>query len=225
MDSLKHNWEAVLATIKHYENQYHRAPHSVSLLAVSKKQSFKSIEYLYTLGQKAFGESYLQEELTKINALPEKSIEWHFIGPIQRNKTKKITEHFQWVHSVSNQDIAQRLNDQRPSHLPPLNVCLQVNVSQEQTKSGIAASLLIELATFTADLPLLKLRGLMAIPAISTSFEEQRTSFRQLRVLFEELNQNNFKLDTLSMGMSGDMEAAIAEGASLVRIGTALFQT
>lgn len=200
-----------------------RKPHSVSLLAVSKGQTIEKIKQAISAGQVAFGENHLQEALPKIMACAEKTIEWHFIGLIQRNKTKKIAEHFNWVHSVTDQHIAKRLNEQRPSHLPPLNICIQVNVSDKTHKLGIPINEVEELANYCATLPQLQLRGLMTIPFPKNTFEEQRAEFAKLSVLFHQLNKKNFQLDTLSMGMSNDMKAAIAEGATIVRIGTAIF--
>lgn len=174
-------------------------------------------------GMRRFGENYLQEALEKIAALQELDLEWHFIGPIQSNKTRPIAEHFDWVHSVDRLKLARRLSEQRPAGLPPLNICLQVNVSGEQSKSGITLQELPALAQEVATLPRLRLRGLMAIPAPAAGLEAQRQPFRQMRFALEQLIAEGLELDTLSMGMSGDLEAAIAEGATLVRIGTALF--
>ena len=168
-----------------------------------------------------FGESYLQEALPKIALFPD--IEWHFIGPIQSNKTRKIAEHFAWVQSVANAKIAQRLNDQRPPHLPPLNICIEVNISHELTKSGIIEQDLFKLTEYCLNLPRLKLRGLMGIPAPTADLEQQRKQFHQLFLLYQTLKQQGFDLDTLSMGMSDDFEAAIAEGSTLVRIGTRVY--
>lgn len=216
-----------LATIKKlisdYEKKYRREAGSVRLLAVSKKQSIEKIIEAYEAGQRAFGENYLQEALSKITALTDKQIEWHFIGPIQSNKTRKIAEHFAWVHSVDSKKIAKRLNDQRPTQLPPLNICIEVNVSHEQTKSGVMLEEVEALALYCQSLPHLALRGLMTIPAEHDNFIDQRNEFHPLQTLWTTLRQHDIPLDTLSMGMSGDFEAAIAEGSTLVRIGTALF--
>jgi pyridoxal phosphate enzyme (YggS family) len=210
----------ILACEKHYE----RASNSVALLAVSKNHPASAIEAAIEAGQFAFGENYLQEALLKIAVLSEKEIEWHFIGPIQTNKTRKIAEHFHWVHSVSDAKIATRLNNQRPDHLPSLNICLQVNVSLEATKSGlIDADQLYFLVQEILTLPRLKLRGLMAIPADKKNFAEQRNECHKLKLLFETLCKKGVKLDTLSMGMSNDLAAAIAEGSTMVRIGTKIF--
>lgn len=195
----------------------------VTLCAVSKSQSAESIRAAYTAGQTVFGENYLQEALKKQEQLQDCAIAWHFIGPIQSNKTQPIALQFDWVHSVDRFKIAQRLSDARPKELAPLNICLQVNISEEASKSGASGQELLELALNIKQLPHLKLRGLMAIPAPQQDFEIQRDQFRQVRELFNHLNAHGLQLDTLSIGMSGDYEAAIAEGATLIRIGTAIF--
>lgn len=204
---------------------YKRKPNSVFLLAVSKGQSIEKIEQAILAGQFAFGENHLQEALPKIAAFPDKNLEWHFIGLIQRNKTKKIAEHFHWAHSVTDQHIAKRLNEQRPAHLPPLNICLQVNLSQQKNKLGVSLDEVASLADYCRTLPHLKVRGLMTIPIPKNSFEEQRAEFAKLADLFHSLNERKLQLDTLSMGMSNDMKAAIAEGSTIVRIGSAIFGT
>ena len=203
--------------------RHQRPADGATLLAVSKTRPASDILALYQLGQRCFGENYLQEALQKIEALSECDIEWHFIGPIQSNKTRDIAEHFHWVHSVDRLKIARRLSEQRPDSMPPINICLQVNVSNEDSKSGCSLQELPQLATEVSRLPNLKLRGLMAIPAPSSDSDAQRQPFRMLRQAMEALNSRGHQLDTLSMGMSGDLEAAIAEGATIVRIGTALF--
>lgn len=200
-----------------------RAPESVQLLAVSKTRSADEIRQLHACGQTAFGENYLQEALDKIEALQALPLEWHFIGPIQSNKTRAIAEQFDWVHSVDRLKIARRLSEQRPDNLPPLNICLQVNISDEASKSGCTPEALPELARAVAALPNLRLRGLMAIPEAETDPTRQRATFARVRLLLEELKTELPQLDTLSMGMSGDLGAAIAEGSTLVRVGTALF--
>lgn len=199
------------------------AVQTVSLCVVSKAQSANRIRALYAAGHTIFGENYLQEALSKQEQLRDCAIAWHFIGPIQSNKTQPIARHFDWVHSVDRLKIAQRLSDARPPELPPLNICLQVNISHESSKSGASDEELLELALQIKQLPHLHLRGLMAIPAPCDDFDAQRDQFRQVRQLFEQLNQQGLQLDTLSIGMSGDYAAAIAEGATLVRIGTAIF--
>jgi len=196
---------------------------SVQLLAVSKTHPVERIQELAQAGQRRFGENYLQEALAKFTALAGLGLEWHFIGPIQSNKTRALAAHFAWVQSVDRVKVAERLNAQRPVNLPRLNVCLEVNVSGEATKSGVAPEKLIELAQAVAMLPRLRLRGLMTIPAPLTPGNDPRAPFRLLRELFQDLQRRGLELDTLSMGMSDDLEAAIAEGATLVRIGTALF--
>ena len=225
--SIKDNLNDILKRIRLYEAKYHREAGSVKLLAVSKQQFIEKTEEAYEAGQCAFGENYVQEALTKIHYFEEKNhrkkIEWHFIGTIQKNKTRKIAEYFSWVHSVASQEIAQRLNDQRPAHLPPLCICLEVNLNEEETKSGVLASEVLPLAKFCQTLPRLQLRGLMAIPLSTTQPEMQRKIFRLLFLLKEKLQAQGIPLDTLSMGMSHDFEAAIAEGSTIVRIGTAIF--
>ncbi len=193
------------------------------LLAVSKTFAAGMVREAYNAGQACFAESYVQEALDKIAALQDLDIEWHYIGPIQSNKTRAIAENFAWVHSVDRLKIAERLSEQRPAHLPPLQVCLQVNISREKTKSGVSPNEASGLAHAIAKLPGLKLRGLMAVPAPSDETAAQRRPFAQLRKLRDELNRQGLELDTLSMGMSHDFAAAIAEGATIVRIGTAIF--
>ncbi len=204
-----------------------RDPHDIHLLAVSKTFGPDAVIEAAQSGQMAFGENYLQEALDKMEAVralhPDLQLEWHFIGPIQSNKTRPIAEHFDWVHSVDREKIALRLSEQRPPHLPPLNVCLQVNISGEASKSGASAEEAENLARRIADMPRLNLRGLMAIPEPVADPEKQRAPFRELRMLAERLRASGLKLDTLSMGMSADLAAAIAEGATIVRIGTAIF--
>lgn len=209
--------------ISDYAKKYGRDRASIRLLAASKTQSISNILTAYHAGQRIFGENYLQEALEKMHVLPT-DIEWHFIGHIQSNKTKNIAEHFNWVHSIDCPKIARRLNDQRPAHLPPLNVCIELNIDHEATKSGVSdAQAALELASYIKTLPHLTLRGLMAIPAPRHTFAEQRHELHQLATAYENLCLHNFTLDTLSMGMSDDLEAAIAEGSTLVRVGTAIF--
>ncbi|RUQ37452.1 MAG: YggS family pyridoxal phosphate-dependent enzyme [Candidatus Competibacteraceae bacterium] len=217
------HFHAVATRIRAAEQRFQRPPESVRLLAVSKTQPAAAIVAIAAQGQRRFGENYLQEALTKIAELADLGLEWHFIGPIQANKTRSIAEHFAWVHSVDRLKIAERLNEQRPEALPPLNVCLQVNIDREATKHGLEIDEVAAVAQAVAALPRLRLRGLMAIPAPAADFATQRQPFAQLRALQEQLNATGLALDTLSMGMSDDLEAAIAEGATLVRVGTALF--
>jgi pyridoxal phosphate enzyme (YggS family) len=200
-----------------------RDPATVRLLAVSKTRPPADLREAHGAGQLAFGESYVQEALDKQSALRGLPLEWHFIGRIQSNKTSAIARHFQWVHGLGDLKHARRLGAQRPGDLPPLDVCLQVNIDAESTKGGVAPAGLGPLAAALADLPRLRLRGLMAIPAPAADPQQQREAFRRVRGLYEALKAAGLPLDTLSMGMSGDLEAAIAEGATIVRIGTAIF--
>ncbi|TLX62633.1 YggS family pyridoxal phosphate-dependent enzyme [Stutzerimonas nosocomialis] len=220
MSTIATNIAKVGARIREAAQASARDAESVGLLAVSKTQPAEVIREAFGAGVKDFGENYLQEALDKQTALTDLALHWHFIGPIQSNKTKAIAEHFDWVHSVDRLKIAQRLSEQRPDSLGPLNICLQVNVSGEASKSGCAPEAVAGLAEAIAELPRLRLRGLMTIPAPTEDPTEQRRAFARLRQLKEALGPD---LDTLSMGMSQDLEAAIAEGATWVRIGTALF--
>ncbi len=215
--------QRVLARIHAAEQRFQRVPGSTHLLAVSKTQSAAAIAALAAAGQRRFGENYLQEALDKMAELAALDLEWHFIGPIQANKTRSIAEHFAWVHSVDRLKIAERLSAQRPADLPLLNVCLQVNIDREPTKHGLDESEVAMVAPAVAVLPRLRLRGLMAIPAPATDFTAQRQPLARLRAVQDRLNAAGLALDTLSMGMSDDLEAAIAEGATLTRVGTALF--
>ncbi len=203
--------------------QHQRQTSHIELLAVSKKHTVAEIKAVHSLGQKAFGENYVDEAEEKIAATRELDICWHFIGPIQSNKTRRIATTFDWVHTIDRLKIAQRLNEQRPEKLPALNVCIQVNIDREPTKSGVEPESLTALAEAVEQLPHLRLRGLMAIPQAQSDFQAQRSSFAKLRVLAESLNEKGFTLDTLSMGMSADFEAAIAEGSTIVRLGTSIF--
>lgn len=225
---------AVLARIRDAARAAGRPPGSVSLLAVAKTFGADPVLTLAGAGQRAFGESYLQEALPKMAACADRwaarasgrsepPLEWHFIGPVQSNKTRPIAEHFDWVHSVDREKIAARLSEQRPDGLPPLSVCLQLDVSGEATKSGCAPADAPALARAIAALPRLRLRGLMAIPAPTDDPALQRAQFSRVRAVFDEIRARGLPLDTLSMGMSGDLESAIAEGATLVRVGAALF--
>jgi PLP dependent protein len=200
---------------------------SVTLLAVSKTFPAEAVREAHAAGQRAFGENYVQEALAKIDALVDlrPHIEWHLIGPLQSNKTRPVAEAFDWVHALDRLKIAERLAAQRPPNLPPLNVCLEVNVSGEASKSGFAPAEVAAAARAVAALPGLRLRGLMAIPEPATTFETQRVPHRRLRQLFDALRADGLALDTLSMGMSADLEAAVVEGATLVRVGSAIFGT
>jgi hypothetical protein len=200
-----------------------RPPGSVALLAVSKTRPAADLRAAWQLGQRAFGESRVQEALAKQAELGDLGIEWHFIGPLQANKTRPVAEHFAWVHSVDRLQVAERLSRQRPQALGPLQICVQVNVSGEATKSGVAPEAARGLCEAIQALPGLRLRGLMAVPAPAESLEAQRAPFAALRTLWEGLRAGGLPLDTLSAGMTADLEAAIAEGSTMVRIGTALF--
>ena len=227
MSTIVQNLQAVDASIVAAANAAGRQPAEVRLLAVSKTFPPEAVLEAIAAGQRAFGENYLQEALDKMtavsDALPGREIEWHFIGPIQSNKTRPIAAHFDWVHTVDRLKIAQRLSEQRPEARGPLNICLQVNISGEVSKSGAAPEALPELARAVARLPRLRLRGLMAIPEPEADVARQRAAFRRLRELAEALRADGMALDTLSMGMSADMGAAIAEGSTMVRIGSAIF--
>ncbi|OYW40020.1 MAG: YggS family pyridoxal phosphate enzyme [Hydrogenophilales bacterium 12-61-10] len=214
---------AVRERLTHAAHAASRNPQDITLLAVSKTYDHTAVRAAALAGQRDFGENYLQEALDKQKALANLDLVWHFIGPIQSNKTRGIAENFAWAHSVDRLKVAERLSAQRPDGLPPLNVCLEVNISGEASKGGVTPDALQQLAERVADLPRLCLRGLMAIPAPTPDPLQQRLAFQQVRGLFDTLNARGLSLDTLSMGMSGDFEAAIAEGSTLVRIGTALF--
>lgn len=223
MTTIASNLQAVRALMAAAAADAGRAPDDIRLLAVSKTFAPEAIREACHAGQTCFAESYVQEALHKIAVLHELPIEWHFIGPIQSNKTRAIAEHFAWVHSVDRLKIAERLSRQRPADLPPLQVCLQVNISGESSKSGMAPEEAAQLAMQVAQLPHLRLRGLMAIPEPSGEIVAQRGAFARLRELLERLNRRGLHLDTLSMGMSHDFDAAIMEGATMVRVGTAIF--
>ena len=223
MTTIASNLQAVRNAIAKAAAVAGRVPDDIALLAVSKTFPPAAMREAYHAGQTAFGESYAQEALEKIVALHDLPIEWHFIGPVQSNKTRAIAENFVWVHSVDRLKIAERLSAQRPQNLPPLNVCMQVNVSGEDSKSGVAPDEVAGLAQAVARLPQLRLRGLMAIPAPSDDVATQRLPFAQLRQLRDKLNSQGLALDTLSMGMSHDFAAAIVEGATMVRVGSAIF--
>lgn len=227
MSTIAANLQAVEATIADAVQAADRPASSVRLLAVSKTFPMEAVLEAVAAGQRAFGENYLQEGVEKIAAVaraqPNTELEWHFIGPIQSNKTRPIATNFAWVHTVERLKIAQRLSEQRPPELGPLNICLQVNISGEATKSGATAAELPELARQVAALPNLRLRGLMAIPEPQTDPALQRAAFARLRQLADSLRAGGLDIDTLSMGMSGDMVSAILEGATIVRVGSAIF--
>lgn len=220
MSTIAKNIAKVRTRIREAAQACGRDPESVGLLAVSKTKPAAAVREAHACGQRDFGENYLQEALNKQAELSDLALTWHFIGPIQSNKTRPIAEHFAWVHSVDRLKIAQRLSEQRPAQLPPLNICLQVNVSGEASKSGCAPEELAPLALAVSQLPNLRLRGLMTIPEPTRDVAQQHAACARLRQLRDDLN---LELDVLSMGMSDDLEAAIAEGATWVRIGTALF--
>jgi len=223
MKSLAESFEIVRRQIADDCIKADRDPESVALLAVSKTRSTDEIRAAAATGQTSFGENYLQEALEKIEALEELGLEWHFIGPIQSNKTRPIAENFHWVHSVDRLKIAQRLSDQRPHYATDLNVCIQVNISAEEQKAGCSVAELPQLAREIAALPKICLRGLMVIPEATEDLELLRRRFRETAQLLAQLKPEIPTLDTLSMGMSGDLDVAIAEGATMVRVGTALF--
>jgi PLP dependent protein len=222
-DVIAARFNAVRKRIAAAERRYDRTPGSVTLMAVAKSQAASTVMASYQAGQRDFGESYLQEALPKLNALSNLDITWHFIGAIQSNKTRDIAGRFAWVHSIDRIKIAERLHEQRPQHLPPLDICIQVNIGEEQQKAGAVPTQLPSLIGQLLKLSRLRVRGLMALPPASDDFHEQRGYFHQLKLAYETLRLQDYPLDTLSMGMSGDLEAAIAEGATLVRVGNALF--
>lgn len=221
--TIKDNLLTIGERIRKAEYKYGRPAGSVQLLAVSKHQALSALEEALQAGQLALGENYVQEMAEKAAQLTHYPVEWHFIGPIQANKTRQIAELATWVHSVDRLKIAERLSKQNPKPDCPIQICLQVNISAESSKSGVSAEQLFELAEAVSGLPHLRLRGLMAIPAPEADFAKQRQALAAVRGLFEQLQAQGFPLDTLSMGMSNDLEAAIAEGATLVRLGTAIF--
>jgi hypothetical protein len=227
MSSIQQNIEHITSQIRNDEQKCGRSPESVQLLAVSKTKPVEAILEAYQAGQTAFGENYVQEGVNKVQHFaqhyPENRIEWHFIGPIQSNKSRLVAEHFDWVHTIDRAKIAQRLNDQRPSELKPLQVLIQVNTSGEDSKSGVTDAEVFELAELISRLPNLTLRGLMSIPANVSDYDSQLHEFQKLAKLKQALEQQYPAIDTLSMGMSGDMTAAIDAGSTMVRIGTAIF--
>lgn len=225
MTSISANLQAVGERIAEAARVAGRDPGEVGLLAVSKTWPAEAVREAAAAGQRAFGENYVQEGVAKADELAALGLEWHFIGPLQSNKTRPVAQHFAWVHSVDRLKIAQRLAEQRDVHLPPLNVCIQVNVSGEGSKSGVAPADLPALARAVAALPRLRLRGLMCIPEPTGDAALQRRRFAELRRLRDDLAADGLALDTLSMGMSHDIEAAVAEGATMVRVGTAIFGT
>ncbi|ENN6813201.1 YggS family pyridoxal phosphate-dependent enzyme [Vibrio fluvialis] len=227
MSSIQQNLEHITSQIENAQQKCGRPRSSVQLLAVSKTKPVEAILEAAQAGQRAFGENYVQEGCDKVQFFaehhPELDLEWHFIGPLQSNKTRLIAEHFDWMHTIDRAKIAQRLSEQRPAHLPPLQVLIQVNTSGEASKSGISENDLFTLAELISGLPNLTLRGLMSIPENVPDYPSQLAAFRQLAALKDRLAEKYDSIDTLSMGMSGDMEAAIEAGSTIVRIGTAIF--
>ncbi|CED72314.1 membrane protein, related to K+ transport [Aliivibrio wodanis] len=227
MTSIKQNIHQITLQIENSIQNCGRRPNSVQLLAVSKTKPIELLEQAINIGQRAFGENYVQEGVEKVQYFQQHhadiQLEWHFIGPIQSNKTRPIAEHFDWVHSVERLKIAQRLNEQRPDNLGELNVLIQVNISSEESKSGTTSEEVMELAAAINEMPNLTLRGLMSIPANVSNYDEQLAAFTQLASIQNQLRAQYPQVDTLSMGMSGDMDAAIEAGSTMVRIGTAIF--
>jgi pyridoxal phosphate enzyme (YggS family) len=223
MGSIADNLQAVRGRISSAARAAGRDAAAVSLLAVSKTHTPALIREAYAAGQRAFGENYVQEAEAKMASLADLPLDWHLVGPLQSNKTRLVAERFHWVHTVDREKVARRLSEQRPPALAPLEVLVQVNVSGEASKSGVAPREAPALARAVAALPRLRLRGLMTVPEPTPDAQLQRARFRELRGIFESLQREGFALDTLSMGMSDDLEAAIAEGSTMVRIGTAIF--
>ncbi|NJS36059.1 MAG: YggS family pyridoxal phosphate-dependent enzyme [Brachymonas sp.] len=224
MSMISDNLSKVKAQIDAACEEFARSPHAVQLLAVSKTFPAQAVREAYAAGQRAFGENYIQEGVEKTLALADlPGIEWHMIGPIQSNKTRLVAEYFQWVHSVDRLKIAQRLSEQRPAHLPPLQVCLQVNIDGGANKSGCRPQEALQLACEMAGLPRLQLRGLMVIPESAPDFIASCAAFMPAKILFDQINQAVGGMDTLSMGMSADLRAAVKAGSTMVRVGTAIF--
>jgi pyridoxal phosphate enzyme (YggS family) len=223
LEPLVHNLSATQARIAAAAMRYGRSPQSVQLLAISKGQPASALQLIAEAGQRDFGENYVQEALDKIAALERLALTWHFTGQVQGNKTRQVAENFAWVHTIDRERIATRLNEQRPHNAPPLNICVQVSLEDEPGKGGVEPHEVAALAAKLRALPRLRLRGLMCLPPHRETFEEQLGLFRRMSECFADLRAQGFDLDTLSMGMSGDLEAAVAAGATLVRVGTAIF--
>ena len=226
MSTIENNITALQKRIQQAASDAGRNPDEIQLLAVTKTRNSTQISRAISAGVHCFGENYLQEAMGKIEQFRDARLDWHFIGPLQSNKTRQAAENFSWVHTVDRIKIAQRLSTQRPNNMPALDICLQINIDNESSKSGFSQDQAMDVAATIAQLPKLKLRGLMAIPSPRSTYKEQRQPFAQLRTLMQQINSgldNSQKLDTLSMGMSADLEAAIAEGATLVRVGTDIF--
>ena len=223
MKNLAQSLESVRDRIRTTELKYGHPPGSVRLVAVSKTRPATDIQAAVKYGQLEFGENYVQEAVDKIQTVEDPDVSWHFIGPVQSNKTGMVARYFHWVHSIDRLKIAMRLNDARPANLPDLNICLQINIDNETGKSGITVDELPALLSACRKLPRLSVRGLMALPAPCNTFEEQRRSFSRVKKIYMDLQKEGEQLDILSMGTTNDYEAAIAEGANLVRVGTAIF--
>jgi len=223
MNNLKENLHNIRARVACACEKAGRSPAEIAILAVSKKHPAERIEALHELGQASFGENYVQEALAKMTQVSHTDIEWHFIGPLQSNKTREVAQHFQWVQSVDRIKILRRLSNQRPANEPDLNVCIQVNIDREPQKAGVIPEQVKELAHAALALPKLRLRGLMTIPQVVSTLHDPAGSYIRMEALYRELIEDGMELDTLSMGMSGDLEAAIMHGSTMVRIGTDLF--
>lgn len=223
MTTIAHNLQRVQARIAAACAAAQRQPGEVTLLAVSKTFGPDAVEEAVAAGQRAFGENYIQEAVDKITGLPQHPLQWHCIGPIQSNKSRLVAAHFDWAHSVDRLKLAQRLSEQRPAELPPLQVCIQVNIDGGRTKAGVSPEDLASLAKEVAQLPGIRLRGLMTIPEPASDFAAQKAVHLKARALFDDLREAGLALDTLSMGMTADLEAAIAAGSTMVRVGTAIF--
>ena len=222
MNNLKANLHNVRARVEQACKKAGRDPSEVSILAVSKKHPATRIRELHALGQKAFGENYVQEALAKQAQLEALDIEWHFIGPLQSNKTREAAGHFAWVQSVDREKLARRLSEQRPAELPALNICIQVNIDREPQKAGVLPEHAADLARFAQDLPNLRLRGLMVIPRMGSEAHDPTDSYRRVQELYQRIRDGGIDMDTLSMGMSADLEQAVLQGSTMVRIGTDL---
>jgi len=223
MNNLKENLHNVRARVVSACKMAGRNPADIAILAVSKRHPVERIQALHGLGQSSFGENYVQEALAKMGQLPLANLEWHFIGPLQSNKTREVAEHFQWVQSVDRVKILRRLSSQRPASHPDLNICIQVNIDREPQKAGVMPEQVKELAHAALALPKIRLRGLMTIPQAASTLHDPSGSYLRMEALYHELIEDGMELDTLSMGMSGDLEAAIMHGSTMVRIGTDLF--
>ena len=223
MNDLKQNLHTVRTRVARACEKADRNPSDVAILAVSKRHSCARIEGLFQLGQSSFGENYVQEALAKMERLAQDEIEWHFIGPLQSNKTKNVAAHFDWVQSVDREKILRRLSNQRPADMPPLNICIQVNIDREPQKAGMLPERTAELAEVVLAMPNVRLRGLMAIPRIGSAGHDPSGSYERMQQLYLELREQGIHMDTLSMGMSADLETAIMYGSTMVRVGTDLF--